>query len=238
MNAITTSQRQDDVPSVARVVLLVGLAGSFFANLASQVVGTHFTQGGADLTAQQASLIAATYTMSTFVGMVAAAPLERAIGIRKFFVASALLFSAFGFIQATHPSAPMLLAMRAFEGFTTGGFGPRALLAAFMLYKGGRLPAMPAVSTFLVLIFGAIGLVMFGASEAVLGLRGVFLVQFALSAVLVLAGLRWLPDAFERVRTAPVEVARVVEAVRVRHAGRRHRHAHWRSSMHAASRLP
>jgi MFS family permease len=103
---------------------LDGTVGSFLANVASQLMGTHLgVQTGMRLSSTDVSCISAAYTMASFVGMVVAKPLEKALGMRRYFVASALLFSAFGWLQATRPSLSVLIAMRVFEGFITGGFG-------------------------------------------------------------------------------------------------------------------
>jgi MFS family permease len=195
MNATPTASNKPDVfPSKARAVLLAGMAGFFFANFTSQFLVTHFgVQTGAALSATEVSWMSAAYTLATFMGMVSAEPLEKRLGLRRYFVGSALLLAAFGWLQATTPSEPLLFAVRTFEGFTTGGFGPRALLATFMLYRGSNLSGALALSVFLLLVAGLIGLVMFGASESVLGWQGMFFLQFALSLALVLAGIRWLP---------------------------------------------
>ena len=113
--------------------------------------------------------------------------------MRLYFVGGALLLAAFGLLQALMPSQPALLAMRAFEGLASGSFGPRALLAAFMFCRDGRLPMAAALAVFFLFVAGVIGFVMFGASESVLGSRGLFLVQFALGLLTALAGVRWLP---------------------------------------------
>ena len=199
-HSVLTTEPPSGEMQIGRMVLLTGLVGSFLANVASQLMGTHLgVQTGIHLSSTDVSCISAAYTMASFVGMVVAQPLEKALGMRRYFVASALLFAAFGWLQATRPSLSVLIAMRVFEGFITGGFGPRALLATFMLYRGERLPVALALSAFLLLVSCAIGLVLLGASESLLGWRGVFFVQFGLSSILVLAALRWLPRTVPRV---------------------------------------
>ncbi|HJW45752.1 MAG TPA: hypothetical protein VJ484_04620 [Lysobacter sp.] len=199
MNAILTTNQDAEIPSIARVVLSLGLLGSFLANLLSQMLGMHFaSHGGIALSTTDVAWISFAYTTASFVGMVVVVPLERRLGVREYFVGSALVFAAFGWLQATMPSTPLLLAVRAFEGFTTGGFGPRALLDAFMLYKARRLASISASLVFLLLATTGIALVMFAVAVSVIDWSWWFYVQFAVSAALVMAGLRWLPHRFER----------------------------------------
>ncbi|QNP40788.1 hypothetical protein [Lysobacter solisilvae (ex Woo and Kim 2020)] len=46
MNAILTTNQVADVPSIARVVLSLGLLGALLANLQSQVPDMHFAEHG------------------------------------------------------------------------------------------------------------------------------------------------------------------------------------------------
>jgi 4-amino-4-deoxy-L-arabinose transferase-like glycosyltransferase len=126
------------------------------------------------------------------------------------------------------PSQPALLAMRSFEGLASGSFGPRALLAAFMFYRAGRLPMATALAVFFLFVAGVIGFVMFGASESVLGSRGLFLVQFAVGLLMALAGVRWLPGIRRMVSrppvcsVAPTSIQRSFTSSRRRRRGYRH----------------
>lgn len=195
MNALATASRsQADISQAAKVVLLTGSAGFLFANFTAQVLSAHFgAHPGGGLSAEGHSWATALYTLASCVGVTTAQPIEERFGLRTYFVWGALLLAAFGSLQVLMPSQPLLLAMRAFEGFTSGSFGPKALLAAFMFCRNGRLPMTMALAAFFLLVAGVIGFVTFGASESVLGQRGLFLVQFAMGSVMALAGLRWLP---------------------------------------------
>ena len=195
MNVLSNApDLQADMSSAAKAVLLTGSAGFLFANLTAQVLSAHLgVHSGSDVSAVGSSLATAVYTLASFVGVTTAQPIEQRFGMRLYFVWGALLLAAFGSLQALMPSQPVLIAMRAFEGFASGSFGPRALLAAFMFCRNGRLSMSMALAALFLLVAGVIGFVMVGASESVLGQRGLFLVQFAVGSLMALAGLRWLP---------------------------------------------
>jgi MFS family permease len=195
MNALVIAHpSQTDLSAPAKAVLLTGSAGFLFANFTAQVLSAHFgAHPDLGLSAAGGSWATAVYTLASFVGVSTAQSIEHRFGMRMYFVAVALLLSAFGSLQVLMPSQPLLLAMRAFEGFASGSFGPRALLAAFLFCRHGRLPTAVALAAFFLLVAAVIGFVMFGASESVLGQRGLFLVQFVMGTLLALAGLRWLP---------------------------------------------
>jgi MFS family permease len=190
----TAHHSQAGTSPAVKAVLLTGSAGFLFANFAAQVLSIHFgVHSGPGLAAEGHVWATAAYTLASFVGVTTAQPIEQRFGIRMYFVWGALLLAAFGLLQVLRPSQPLLLAMRAFEGFASGSFGPTVLLSAFMLCRNGRLPITAALAVFFLLVAGVIGFVMFSASESVLGQRGLFLVQAMMGSLMALAGLRWLP---------------------------------------------
>lgn len=214
-----------DMSPAAKAVVLTGSAGFLFANFAAQLLSPHFgAQTGADLSAACHSWATVAFTLASFIGVITAQPLEQRLGMRLYFIGGALLLAGFGLLQVLVPSQPALLAMRAFEGLASGSFGPRALLAAFMVCRTGRLPMTAALAVFFVFVAGVIGLVMYGASESALGSRGLFLVQFALGLLMALAGARWLPRIK---RVTPRQPACPVVPASIPHAfpsSRRRRH--------------
>ena len=154
MNLLATApDLQADLSPAARAVLLTGSAGFLFANFTAQLLSAHFgAHTGADLSAAGHSWATAAFTLASFVGVITAQPLEQRLGMRLYFIGAALLLAAFGLLQALMPSQPALLAMRAFEGFASGSFGPRALLAAFMFCRAGRLPMAAALAALFLLV--------------------------------------------------------------------------------------
>ncbi|GAB3090450.1 MFS transporter [Lysobacter terrae] len=230
MNLLATApDMQADLSPAARAVLLTGSAGFLFANFTAQLLSAHYgAHTGADLSATWHSWATAAFTLASFVGVISAQPLEQRLGMRRYFVGGALLLACFGLLQALMPSQPALLAMRSFEGLASGSFGPRALLAAFMFYRAGRLPMATALAVFFLFVAGVIGFVMFGASESVLGSRGLFLVQFAVGLLMALAGVRWLPSIKRMVSRAPIcsvasaSIQRSFSSSRRRRRGYRH----------------
>ena len=200
MNVLSTPASQADLPPAAAAVLLVGSAGFLFANVTAQVLRAHFgAAAGLAVPGGGESWATAAYTLSSFAGVITAQPLEQRMGMRRYFVSGALMLAIFGWLQAVMPSQTALLSMRTFEGFASGSFGPRALLAAFLFCRSGRLPMTVTIAGFLALVVGVIAFVMLGASAHLLGWRGLFFVQFALGLLMAFAGLRWLPR-----RTRPV----------------------------------
>ena len=225
----TTPHLQADLSPAARAVLLTGTAGFLFANFTAQLLSTHFgAHTGADLSAAGHSWATAAFTLASFVGVISAQPLEQRLGMRQYFVGGALLLAAFGLLQALMPSQPALLAMRSFEGLASGSFGPRALLAAFMFFRNGRLSMTAALAVFFLFVAGVIGFAMFGASESVLGSRGLFLVQFAMGLLMASAGVRWLPRikhmaSWQSASYAPpASIQRSFASSRRRRRGHRH----------------
>lgn len=229
MNLLATApELQADLSPAARAVLLSGSAGFLFANFTAQLLGAHFgAHTAADLPAAGHSWGTALFTLASFVGVVTAQPLEQRLGMRLYFVGGALLLAVFGLLQVLVPSNSTLLAMRAFEGLASGSFGPRALLAAFMFCRAGRLPVAAALAVFFLFVAGVLGLVMFAASESVLGSRGLFLVQCLVGVLMSSAGGRWLPRITRLASpqpscvVAPVSLPHSVATSRRRHRGRR-----------------
>jgi len=195
MNVLATApDSQAALSPAAKAVLLTGSAGFLFANFTAQVFSAHFgmNPGAAPLTEAHA-WTTAVYTLASFVGVTSAQSIEKRFGTRMYFVWGALLLAVFGFLAVLMPSQAFLIAMRAFEGFASGSFGPKAFLAASLFRRNGRLSMTMALGAFFLLVAGVISFVMYGASESFIGQRGLFLVQFALGSLMAIAGLRWLP---------------------------------------------
>ena len=209
MNAFTAASRTStDMSPAAKAVLLSGSAGFLFANFTAQFLGVQVgAHTGLDVAAAGHAWATAVFTLASFVGAATAQPIEQRFGLRNYFVWGALLLSVFGLLQALVPSQPLQIAMRAFEGFASGTFGPKALLAAFMFCRTGRLPMTMALAGFFLLVVGVIGFVMLCASDSLLGQQGLFLAQFAVGALMVLAGLRWLPRTTQTAAHAPVHAS-------------------------------
>ena len=225
MNLIAaTSAPTADLPRAGHAVLLVGSTGFLFANFTAQLLSAHFgVHSVPGLSTGGNAWATAVFTVASFAGVVTAQPLEQRMGIRLYFVAAALLLAAFGWLQAMVPSEAGLVSMRGFEGFASGSFGPRALLAAFLFYRGGRLSMTMALVALFLLVAGVIGFVMFGASASGLGRSGLFLVQCVLGVLMALAGLRWLPSI---ARTVPCQPGKTFAAPAIRRpvgSSRRHR---------------
>lgn len=179
-------------------LVLTTLAGSFVANVGAQFVGTHVAdvQGSFGASADEASWITTVYTAANFFGFVLSPVLARSIGLRRFFVASALIFAATAWFSAMTTSFPTLLVLRALQGLVGGAFGPIAFMAIFRAWAGSpRLVFGLALLAGVLLVSTNAGPALSGPLENAFGWRALFLVQAAAAVLLVLAGLRWVPAA-------------------------------------------
>ncbi|HEY5802077.1 MAG TPA: MFS transporter [Lysobacter sp.] len=187
--------RSEPAAPGAGLALLTALSGSFIATMTAQFAGTNIAdiQGGVGASADEASWIATVYTMTSFVGIIVSGPLARTFGLRRYFVASAIVFAACAWLCTMATGAPSIAALRGIQGVVAGGFGPMAFLVVFMMFKGPRLPFALALLAFVLLVSVTCGPVLSAMAEALIGWRGLFLTQFWLGSLLVVAGLSWLP---------------------------------------------
>lgn len=171
--------------------------GSFFANMTGQFAGTNLAdiQGSVGASADEASWIATIYTIASFAGIILAPALLKTLGLRRYFVANAVLFATSAWLCALATSLPMLQIMRALQGLAAGAFGPIAFTAVFVMCKGPRLPWGISLLAFVLLVSVNAGLVLSAPIEATLGWRGLFVAQLWGVTLLALAALRWMPVA-------------------------------------------
>ena len=195
MNAVGgASLAAVSLPRTERVVP-TALAGSFLASLTAQFAGTNLAdiQGSVGASADEASWIVTIYTVTSFVGIVLSPVLARTFGLRRYFVASAVVFAVCAWLCAIATTLPMLLTVRALQGVAGGGFGPIAFVAIFTIWKGPRLPWGLALLAAVLVVSVNAGPVLSGPIEATLGWRGLFLIQFLVAGCLAWVGLTWMP---------------------------------------------
>ncbi|MGO4222154.1 MFS transporter [Lysobacter sp. TAF61] len=197
MDTVSVRTSESVEPAAPRdgLVLLTALGGSFIATMTAQFTGTNLAdiQGGVGASADEVSWISTVYTMTSFVGIIVSGPFARTFGLRRYYLATAAIFAACAWLCTLATAVPQLAVLRGIQGVAAGGFGPLAFLAVFMLFKGPRLPFALSLLAFVLLVSVTAGPVLSGLVESLLGWRGLFLVQFWLSALMVLAGLAWLP---------------------------------------------
>lgn len=176
-------------------LVFTALAGSFIANLGAQFAGTNLAdiQGSLGVSADEVSWVTTIYSAANFFGFVASPVLARALGLRRLFLTSAVLFALIAWLCSSATSLPFLLVLRALHGFVGGTFGPMAFVALFRAWNGPRLPFGLALLAFVLLVSVNAGPVVSGYLEAAVGWRGLFLTQGLVGVALVFAGLRWLP---------------------------------------------
>lgn len=177
---------------------MLGLTGPLLINSFGQLAGADL--GGLQ-TAVGASpadffwLITAFGTAS-FAGIVCAVPLITMFGIKRVLAGLSLTFAvgAFGCLSADTLS--LVLISRFLQGFASGGLGPVAFVAVFMITGGThRLPfglALLALATLLPATLGPATARMIGAG---FGWEALFRVQFGLSVIVCLAAVALLPSS-------------------------------------------
>lgn len=188
------------VPPMPRdrlLFLATALAGSLLINLSGQFVGANISdiQAGIGASADEGSWLTTVYTMALFGGIVCAAPMIAAFGLRRYMAAGALLFALAALGNATAPALPVMVALRAAQGFAAGGFGPVAFVGVFMTTGGPRLPFGLSLLALVLLLPGTIGPALSGLVEDRLGWEALFLVQAAIGAGLAAAAILFMPRA-------------------------------------------
>ncbi|UNK50146.1 MFS transporter [Lysobacter sp. S4-A87] len=175
--------------------MATALAGAFIANMTTQFAGTNLAdiQGGVAASADEASWVGTAYTVANLVGIVAAPTLLRTFGLRRYFVASAVVFAACAWWCALAPGLAALVAARIVQGCAGGAFGPIAFTAVFAMLKGPRVALGIALLAFVLLVSVNVGPALAGPIEAAWGWRGLFVVQLWAAVLLALAGMRWMP---------------------------------------------
>ena len=185
------------LPSTVRLNAVVPLAltGAFVAGVGAQLVGPHLADIGDGLgaSAAAASWIGTLYAVATFAAVALSPLLARTFGLRRLFVASAVVFAAAAIAAALSTQLPALLVARTVQGLAGGMFGPLAFVAIFRIWGGPRLPLGFALLAFVLLVSANLALFVSAPIVHWAGWRGLFAAQAALAALLVVPGLRWLP---------------------------------------------
>ena len=177
------------------LVLATGLAGVFLVRLSEQFAPANIgdIQAGLFSTPDEASWILTAYTMASFAGIVTSTSLIRALGLGRYLVSSSVLFAITASWCAMAPDLGVTIAVRAIQGFASGGFGPAAFVAVFMIAGGSRLPLMATLLAFALLLPTTAGPAVAGFVENALGWQALFLSQAGIGALLALAAAAWVP---------------------------------------------
>jgi DHA2 family multidrug resistance protein len=183
------------MPREALLLLGAALAASLLINLSGQFVGTNLAdiQGGIGASADEASWLSTAYTMAQFGGLIMASPVLATFGLRRSMTAGALLFAATALACAAAPPLPLMIGLRALQGFAAGAFGPLAFVATFTTSRGARLPFALAVLALVLLLPASFGPVASAIVEDSLGWEGLFLVQAMIGVAIASAALLVMP---------------------------------------------
>lgn len=173
------------------ILLATALAGALLINLSGQFVvsAAPDIQGGIGASADEASWLTTVYTMALVSGIVFSSPLIATFGPGRYMAAAALVFAMSAVGCAIAPSLPLMIVLRALQGFAAGGFGPIAFVATFAAARGPRLPLGLAVLALILLLPATLGPVAAGLLEDRLGWQSLFLVQATIGAILAAASL-------------------------------------------------
>lgn len=194
------TERIDRLPFAKGRVLAIGIAGVFCVRVSEQFAPVDIgdIQAGMFSTPDEASWILTTYTMASFAGIVSSVPLIRALSLGRYLAAISVLFAITSWACALAPGLDVTIAMRAIQGFASGGFGPAAFVAVFMIAGGPRLPPLASLLAFALLFPITSGPVLAGFIENAFGWQSLFLFQGGIGASLAFAAAAWVP------RQAPV----------------------------------
>ncbi len=179
-----------------RVLLLAtALAGSLLVNLSGQFVPFNIADvaGGLGASADEASWLTTVYSIGLFCGIVFASPLIATLGLRRYMVVSALVFSMTALVAAAAPPLPWVIALRGLQGFAAGGFGPMAFVATFMTTAGRRLPFGLSLLALILLLPASLGPALSGYVEDRLGWEALFYIPAATGAVLAVLATLFMP---------------------------------------------
>lgn len=192
-------QAADRLPRSKFLLLATALAALLLVRTAEQFPPTHIAdiQGGVFATADEASWILTVYTMGSFAGIVMSGLMLRALGLANFLWISAAVFAIVSACSGLTRSLQTLLALRAIQGISAGGFGPAAFFAIFSIAGGSRLPLAAAVLASFLLLPVNLGPVLAPLIEGHGGWQALFWSQAAIGAGIAVA------SAFSATRQIP-----------------------------------
>lgn len=177
------------------LVVPLALAGAFVANLGAHLVAAQIgsVQQGLAASAAGASWLVTWHAVAAFFAFAMAPLLVRTFGLRRLFLASTAVFALAAVAGALSTSLPQLLTTRVVQGFAGGMFGPIAFVAIFRAWSGPRLPLGFALLAFVLLVAANGAPAMAAPMAAAFGWQALLGVQVVLAALVLLAGVRWLP---------------------------------------------
>jgi DHA2 family multidrug resistance protein len=183
------------IPRDRVLLLATALLGYLLINSSGQFVGSNLVdvQGGIGASADEASWLNTAYVMALFGGIVCSSALIATFGLRRYLAASALLFGVAALACAAAPPLPLMIGLRAIQGFAAGGLGPIAFVAIFTTTAGPRLPFGLSLLALVLLLPATFGPAMSGLLEDRLGWEGLFLIQAAIGAAVASASTLLMP---------------------------------------------
>jgi DHA2 family multidrug resistance protein len=189
------AERPAPLPRQNLLVLIVALSGSLTTNVVGQFVGFNVAdiQAGVGASADEGSWLVTVYSMGFICGIVFSLPILATFGMSRYTAAAALIFAAAALACAAGPELPLMVALRAAQGFAAGGFGPLAFAAVFTTLAGPRLPFGLSVLALVLVLPTNLGPAMSGLIEDRLGWQALFLLQAGVGAALAGAAVLFMP---------------------------------------------
>jgi DHA2 family multidrug resistance protein len=188
-------ERPAPLPRQALLVLVIALSGSLLTNVVGQFVGSSLVdiQGGIAASADEASWLVTVYSMGFICGIVFSSPILATFGMGRYSTGAALVFAGAALACAARPELPLMVALRALQGFAAGGFGPLAFAAVFTTMAGPRLPLGLSLLAFVLVLPTNLGPAVSGLIESRFGWQALFLLQAGVGAALAAAALLFMP---------------------------------------------
>lgn len=194
-SAAALAVRPAPLPRQSLLLLAIALSGSLLTNVVGQFVGFNIAdiQSGVGASADEGSWLVTVYSMGFICGIVFSSPILATLGMGRYSAAAALVFAGAALACAAGPELPLMVALRAVQGFAAGGFGPLAFAAVFTTMAGPRLPFGLSVLAFVLVLPTNLGPALSGSIEDRFGWQALFLLQAGVGAALAAAALLFMP---------------------------------------------
>ncbi|NJP47458.1 DHA2 family efflux MFS transporter permease subunit [Actinacidiphila epipremni] len=179
------------------VVLLLSAGATFIAFLDTTVVNVAFPDLAASFPTDRVpdlSWVVSSYAVLFAALLTPAGRIADALGRKKLFLSSLAGFTLASALCAAAQNLPLLITARALQGATAAGMIPAALGLLLATTPPRRLPAAIGAWGAAGSMATAAGPALGGVLVDAFGWRAVFLINVPVGVVLVLAGLRALPE--------------------------------------------
>ncbi len=184
-------------PEHRRIYLgyLAMVVGMFMAILDIQIVASSISeiQAGVSASADEVAWIQTSYLIAEVIGIAASALWNRAFGMRRLFVISALGFTLSSLLCATAWDLPSLIVFRSMQGFMGAAMLPTTMAAAFSLFGPNRSVLQQVMIAMVATLAPATGPTLGGWVTESFGWHWLFLINLAPGLFVAWAVWRLIP---------------------------------------------